>query len=201
MYEAKAAGGNAYRFFDQEMSRRAQTAATLEAELHTALAEGQFVAHYQPMFHARTGAIVAAEALLRWQHPVRGLLGPGAFLRVAEETGMILPIGRWMLGEACRQQARWSREGALVPRVSVNLSALQFERQEMAKVVQEVLAETGVAASALELEIVESVLLNNRAAVADTLRTLRGSACGSRSTISGPATRRCNICATCRWMR
>lgn len=173
MYEAKAAGGNGYRFFNPEMNRRAQDAATLEAELHLAIERGEFMAHYQPMIEARTGEVVSAEALLRWAHPTRGLLAPAAFLPAAEETGLVIPIGHWMLREACRRQVRWQAEGVPVPRVSVNLSALQFQREDMAHVIASVIAETGISPGALEIEIVESVLLTNRAAVADTLREIR----------------------------
>jgi diguanylate cyclase (GGDEF)-like protein/PAS domain S-box-containing protein len=173
MYDAKGAGGNAYRFFHADMNQQAQVAAALEADLHAAIEHQQFELHYQPQVSAKTGAIHSAEALIRWNHPQRGLLAPGTFLKLAEETGLIIPIGAWVLQEACRQLVAWRRDGLDMPYVSVNLSALQFQRQDVFDLVQGALEDSGLDPGSLELEIVESVLVQNRAAVAETLRQLR----------------------------
>ena len=173
MYDAKAAGGNAFRFFHSEMNSQAQTAAALEADLHVAIEHEQFELHYQPQVSSRTGEIVSAEALIRWNHPHQGLLAPGAFLRLAEETGLIIPIGAWVLRESCRQLVAWRHAGVALPHISVNLSALQFQRQDVYELVRSALADTGLDAASLELEIVESVLVQNRIEVAETLRRLR----------------------------
>jgi EAL domain-containing protein (putative c-di-GMP-specific phosphodiesterase class I) len=110
---------------------------------------------------------------LRWNHPVKGRLGPGDFLARAEETGMIIPIGGWVLREACRQLARWRAKGVPVPRVSVNLSALQFQRTDVFALVRQAVLDSRIEPSSLELEIVESLLVANRAAAADTLQRVR----------------------------
>jgi diguanylate cyclase (GGDEF)-like protein/PAS domain S-box-containing protein len=173
MYNAKGAGGDTFRFFRPEMNREAQAIAALEADLHAAIERQEFQLHYQPQFSAKTGAVSSAEALIRWQHPKRGLLPPGDFLRLAEETGLIIPIGGWVLRRACEQLIEWRAQGIEMPRISVNLSPLQFQRQDVLGLVREVLNETGLDASSLELEIVENVLVQNRGAVAETLRQLR----------------------------
>ncbi|SFS04056.1 EAL domain-containing response regulator [Sphingomonas jatrophae] len=173
MYAAKAAGGNTFRFFHHEMNWAAQTAVALEADLHAAIDRQEFELFYQPVSAARTGAIVSAEALLRWNHPVKGRLGPGDFLRCAEETGMIIPIGGWVLREACRQLAAWRARGVPIPRVSVNLSALQFQRTDVFALVRQAVSDSGLEPDCLELEIVESLLVANRQAAAETLQRLR----------------------------
>ena len=173
MYAAKGAGGNSCRTYESEMNRKAQLAAALEADLHGAIEREEFVLHYQPLVSARTGELSSVEALIRWEHPVRGLLGPAAFLRSVEETGMIIPVGAWVMRHACHQLADWRRRGVDVPKVSVNLSALQFQRQDVFALARSALADAGLEPAALELEIVESVLVTNREAVAETLRRLR----------------------------
>jgi diguanylate cyclase (GGDEF)-like protein/PAS domain S-box-containing protein len=173
MYDAKGAGGNAFRFFHSEMNQQAQAVAALEADLHVAIDHQQFELYYQPQTSAKTGEIYSAEALIRWNHPQRGLLAPGAFLRLAEETGLIIAIGAWVLRESCRQLVEWRRDGLEIPHISVNLSPLQFQRQDVFELVRGILADTGLDPASLELEIVESVLVQNREEVADTLRQLR----------------------------
>jgi len=173
MYKAKGAGGNTFRFFHSDMNQQAQAAAAMESDLHAAIEHGQFELYFQPVVAAKTGQIVSAEALVRWNHPQRGLLAPGAFLNVTEETGLIIHIGGWVLREACRQLVAWQREGVNLPRISVNLSALQFQRQDVFELVRSTLADTGLEPGSLELEIVESMLVHNSGEVADTLRRLR----------------------------
>ncbi|RYY37557.1 MAG: GGDEF domain-containing protein, partial [Sphingomonadales bacterium] len=173
MYAAKAAGGNTCRFYHAELSRAAQVAVKLEADLHGAIERGEFELFYQPVAHARSGEIAGAEALIRWNHPVRGRLAPGDFLRCAEETGLIIPIGEWVLRTACRQLAVWQAGGVALPRMAVNLSVLQFQRTDVFALVRDAIAEAGIAPGALELELVESLLVSNREATAETLQRLR----------------------------
>lgn len=173
MYVAKGNGGNAFRFYRPEMNRQAQATAALEADLHAAIERNEFILHYQPQFSARTGEVVSVEALIRWMHPDRGMQSPGVFLKLAEETGLIVPIGDWVLRESCRQVAEWRAAGIDIPCVSVNFSALQFQRQDVFALVTAALDAAGLSPQSLEIEIVESLLLHNREAVADALRRLR----------------------------
>jgi len=173
MYKAKESGGNAFRFFMPEMNQQAQIIAALEADLHAAIEQEQFDLHFQPMFSAKSHEIVGAEALIRWNHPVKGLLHPGDFLKLAEETGLIIPIGTWVLKKACQQLVDWRKAGIDIPQISVNLSPLQFQRQDVYQLAKRILEETGLDPSSLELEIVESVVVRNREAVAHTLTRLR----------------------------
>lgn len=173
MYKAKEAGGNTFRFFMPEMNQQAQQIATLEADLHAAIEHQQFDLHFQPIFSAKSHKIAGAEALIRWNHPEKGLLSPGDFLKLAEETGLIIPIGTWVLKQACQQLVAWRKAGIDIPQISVNLSPLQFQRQDVYQLAKQVLDETGLDPSSLELEIVESVVVRNREAVAHTLARLR----------------------------
>jgi EAL domain-containing protein (putative c-di-GMP-specific phosphodiesterase class I) len=129
----------------------------LELELRRAVTEQQFELHYQPILEAASGAVCAFEALLRWNHPVRGMVAPGEFMAVAEETGLIIPIGEWVVRQACRQAALWPDE----IKIAVNLSPVQFRAVSLVPVIQEALSTAGLAASRLELEITESVLLQS----------------------------------------
>jgi EAL domain-containing protein (putative c-di-GMP-specific phosphodiesterase class I) len=132
--------------------------------------------HYQPLVDLRSGAVVGHEALVRWEHPTRGLLGPAAFVPLAEETGLILGIGEWVLAEACRQTRAWqlARPSAPLLTVSVNLSSRQFTQPDLAATVARVLAESGLSASALELEITETIAMSDAPATGVVLRALRG---------------------------
>ncbi|MDA7418157.1 EAL domain-containing protein [Xenophilus arseniciresistens] len=158
MYYAKDAGGNEVRFFEPAMKTTVTARATLDSELHEALKHNQFVLHYQPQVNGQ-GQVVGAEALIRWQHPVRGLLPPAGFIEVAEQTGLIVPIGLWALEEACRQLDRWSRDARYADLIlSVNVSARQFRRHDFAEEVRNVLIRTGANPTRLKLELTESLL-------------------------------------------
>jgi diguanylate cyclase (GGDEF)-like protein len=125
MYRAKEAGRNTYRFFNEEMNDEAEERLAMHFNLRHALDGGQFVLHYQPQVEIASGRLVGAEALLRWNHPTQGLVPPGRFIPVAEESGLIVPIGEWVLREACREAAGWQRQGMADVVVAVNLSGLQ----------------------------------------------------------------------------
>jgi diguanylate cyclase (GGDEF)-like protein/PAS domain S-box-containing protein len=157
------------------MREKALARLDLEADLERAIQAGEMRMHYQPEVDLRTGKIVGFEALVRWQHARRGLLPPGEFIPVAEETGLILPLGDWGLGEACRQMVAWQQSGheALEgARISVNLSARQFDQADLAQRVRRVLEETGLPAASLRLEVTESSVLSDGAMALETMRAL-----------------------------
>jgi diguanylate cyclase (GGDEF)-like protein/PAS domain S-box-containing protein len=169
LYAAKAAGRNTYRFFDQQMAESARARVRLQHELGQALTANQFVLYYQPQLKLDTGEVVGFEALVRWQHSERGLIGPGEFIAVAEETGQIVPLGNWVLMEACRTAAQWPSH----LRVAVNLSAVQFRSSAVFDLVDEALAGSGLAPERLELEITESALIEDHDGAQATLVALR----------------------------
>jgi len=156
MYRVKEQGKNSYLFFSAVMTDQVRERMALHNDLNKALEKGEFLLHYQPQVNGLTGEIVGMEALLRWQHPVRGLLGPGQFIPLAEESGLIIPIGKWVLREACRQNKCWQEAGHRPLRVGVNLSISQFQQEDLIETVETVLQETGLPAQYLELEITES---------------------------------------------
>ena len=173
MYQAKAAGRNALRFFDPRMQTAVATRAKLESDLRRAIQNDEFVVHYQPQVN-HAGRIVGAESLVRWQHPERGLLPPGQFISVAEETGLILPIGEWVLCSACAQLAAWSRQQAFAHlTLAVNVSANQCRSPAFAHQVLQVLRDTGARPEQLELELTESLLLENKEDIIAKMRTLK----------------------------
>jgi len=159
MYEAKDEGKNNFRFFAAQMTPCAMDSMAIEGELRRALASDEFRLHYQPIFDLRTGEIVSVEALIRWQHPVRGLLPPGEFITVAEDSGLIVPIGAWVLREACRQGATWLQEGFEFQRIAVNLSALQCRHEHFLHDFTEILSDAGIQPDRLQLELVESMAM------------------------------------------
>ncbi len=169
LYRAKSQGRGGFAFFQSEMTAAAQNRRVLELELRDALTHGQFEAYYQPQFNAITGEVSGAEALIRWRHPTRGLVAPNEFISIAEEVGLIVPIGEWMMRQACREAAHW-REGM---RVAVNISAAQFRGNHLAEMVISALAAGGLPPTQLELEITESVLLEETEATLKTLHQLR----------------------------
>lgn len=172
MYSSKGEGRNTLRFYDAQMNEKAKARATVEAELKDALRDGDFVLHYQPQFDVHSGRIVGAEALIRWVHPTRGVIPPSSFIRVAEETNLIAPIGDWVLTEAVRQGRRWKDMG-LNLRVAVNLSGRQFV-DSLTERVQAVLDESGFPAELLELELTESFLVADTEKAVRILHALRG---------------------------
>ncbi|WP_443136730.1 putative bifunctional diguanylate cyclase/phosphodiesterase [Methylobacterium sp. Leaf113] len=169
LYQAKAAGRNTHRVFEPAMEAGLQRRRALEQDLRTAFAAGALEVHYQPILGAGSGQLTGFEALLRWRHPERGFVPPAEFVPLAEETGLIGPIGDWVLGRACAEAAGWP--GHL--RVAVNLSPLQFRDRRLAQGVGRILAEAGLAPERLELEITETVLLAENAANLATLHRLR----------------------------
>jgi len=163
MYVAKFSGRARYQVFDPSMHRRARNLLTIENELRRALDRGEFELRYQPIVSLSGGEIVGFEALLRWRHSERGLVGPSEFIPIAEDTGLIVPIGRWVLREACTQLMRWRKDGFhrddLI--ISVNLSVKQLVQQDFAEEVARIIRETGVSPSFLNLEITESAIIGN----------------------------------------
>ncbi|HQY38469.1 MAG TPA: EAL domain-containing protein, partial [Giesbergeria sp.] len=161
MYQVKARRGNGLCFFDPRMQVAINDRAQLEADLHEALAQKQFALHYQPQFTLE-GCIVGAEVLLRWQHPQRGMVPPGQFIAVAEESDLILHIGLWVLRTACAQMAVWQDEPQCSHlQLSVNVSARQFRHPDFVRQVTDALQETGAKAHLLTLELTESLVLDN----------------------------------------
>ncbi|TAL80398.1 MAG: EAL domain-containing protein [Beijerinckiaceae bacterium] len=172
MYKAKNEGGNLCCFFAVDLQSRARHAAQLDRDLRDALGKDEFRLYYQPQIDLASGRIVGAEALLRWDRGPEGILTPGAFLYRAEENGLILPISEWVLREACREAKAWQRAGLPSMRIAVNLSPLQFRRRTLPLLVARVLAETGLEADYLELELTESIVMHDLDAVADDLKEL-----------------------------
>ena len=175
MYEAKRAGKARFVVFDSSLDEHARERLTLETDLRLALEHDEFLLYYQPIVSVRSGQIGEFEALLRWQHPQRGLLAPGDFIALAEDTGLIIPVGRWVLREACRQMQAWHqqpRHGAPLV-VAVNLSARQFRHATLLEDIAAILKETGLDPQFLKLEITESVVLDSVDSTLSTLRALK----------------------------
>jgi diguanylate cyclase (GGDEF)-like protein/PAS domain S-box-containing protein len=173
MYEAKQGGRNNYQFFRRDMHARLAERQSLEADLRYALGRNEFLLHYQPKFDLQTGRITGVEALLRWQHPQRGMVYPVQFVPIAEECGLILPIGRWVLLEACKQARAWMDAGLGVVPVAVNVSAAEFGAKDFLSGVRAVLIATGVQPQNLELELTESVLMQDAESAVVTLVALK----------------------------
>jgi diguanylate cyclase (GGDEF)-like protein len=173
MYYAKRKGPGVCALFDAAMNDAALHRFTLEAKLRGALERGEFTLHYQPQFDVGSGTISGMEALLRWTHPELGVVAPKDFIPVAEETGLILSIGEWVLRTACRQAKAWLDEGLPVVRMAVNVSGQQFALKGFAVTVASIIEETGIAASMLELEITESVVMKDEAWAETALRELK----------------------------
>jgi predicted signal transduction protein with EAL and GGDEF domain len=169
LYRAKEEGRGAYRFFEAGMDTRAQARRQLELDMRAALMRNEFEVYYQPIYNIETLRIVCFEALVRWNHPLRGIVLPGQFIPLAEETGLIVSLGNWVLRRACQDAAHWSRELA----VAVNLSPAQFGNRELVPSVMAALAEGGLSAKRLELEITESVFLKDSKTTLEILHRLR----------------------------
>lgn len=172
MQKAKAKGGNIACFYAADLQMRARQTAILDKELRNAIAKDEFVLYYQPQVDLATGHIVGAEALLRWQRPGAGLVGPNAFLPRAEENGLILPISEWVLREACMTAKSWQRAGLPPLRVSVNLSPTQFRRRTLPLLVAKILGETGLDPRRLDLELTESIVMHDFDEVTEDLQSL-----------------------------
>ena len=174
MYHAKERGRNTYQFFERAMNARAVERQWIEAGLHRALARQEFVLHYQPKIDLETGTTTGAEALIRWVHPERGLMLPKEFVPIAEDCGLIVPIGQWVLREACRQARAWIDEGRRPMAVAVNISAVEFRDPRFLENVRKVLRDSRLEARYLELELTESSLLQHADSTAFTLQVLKG---------------------------
>lgn len=173
MYFAKRKGPGMFAFFDASMNEAALHRFTLEGKLRGALERGEFTLHYQPQFDVRTGGISGMEALLRWTNDELGVVPPAEFIPVAEETGLILSIGEWVLRSACLQAKSWIDEGLPVARIAVNVSGQQFVLKDFPQLVAAVIQETGIDASMLELEITESVVMKDEAWAEQALAQLK----------------------------
>jgi diguanylate cyclase (GGDEF)-like protein/PAS domain S-box-containing protein len=175
MYRAKAAGGNRFEMFDASMTVAVRQRLDVESDLRRAVDSGQFFLRYQPQIDMVSGQAVAVEALVRWDHPARGEVMPGEFISLAEDTALIIPIGAWVLGQACRQAARWRAElpGRPPMRMGVNVSSRQLAHPGFVTLVRQTLAETGTPACDLELEITESTLISDSGPAVEALQTLR----------------------------
>jgi diguanylate cyclase (GGDEF)-like protein/PAS domain S-box-containing protein len=173
MYNAKDAGRNTYRFFDEQMNLQAHEHLLLQNRLHQALFRAEFYLHYQPQLEIESGRVIGAEALLRWNNPELGEVAPSRFIPVAEDCGLIVPIGAWVMEEACRQALNWQQSGWPELTVSVNLSALQFRRPGLIEMVAGALERTGLPPHLLELELTESILLQDAEGNLDTVRRLK----------------------------
>ena len=181
MYQAKENGRRSFQFFKPAMNVRAVERQFIEEGLRGALERQEFALHYQPKVNLTTGAITGAEALIRWTHPARGSISPADFIPVAEDCGLILPIGAWVLREACAQARIWMDAGLPVASMAVNVSAMEFRAENFLENLFAVLAETGLDPKSLELELTESVLMKHAASAAAILQTLRES--GMRVTV------------------
>ena len=173
MYQAKENGRQSYRFFKPAMNVRAVERQSIEESLRRALERNEFALHYQPKIDLRTGAITGAEALLRWTHPTHGLVSPARFIPVAEDCGLILPIGAWVLREACAQARAWVDAGLPVATMAVNVSAMEFRNESFLKNLTAILAGTGFDPRSLELELTESVLMRHAESTASILQSVR----------------------------
>jgi diguanylate cyclase (GGDEF)-like protein/PAS domain S-box-containing protein len=173
MYHAKKEGRDNYQFFTDDMNTLAVERQSVEAGLRTALERQEFELRYQPKISIATGAIVGVEALVRWRHPQRGLMTPAEFIPIAEETGLIVPMGRWILREACRQARAWQDAGLPPLSVAINVSAVELRGTDFVAGVQAILAETGLDPRYLELELTETFLMLDTVATVDVLRALK----------------------------
>src|SRR5450755_4202357 len=173
MYGAKDSGRNNFRFFAEDMNAQAVERLSLENSLRLALGKKELFLVYQPQMHAATGKVTGLEALLRWQHPDLGLVPPDKFIRIAENSGLIVPIGEWVLRTACAQARKWQDDGLPAISVAVNVSAVQFRQLGFCGLIRKVLRETGLAAHCLELELTESLLLANADVTLSVLRELK----------------------------
>ena len=173
MYRAKAAGRNTYRFHTKQMNADSIERLAISNGIHHALAHEQFSLHYQAQIDLVSGAIIGAEALIRWDHPELGMIAPGRFIPIAEDSGIIVQIGDWVLHEACRQAVAWQQAGIPELTLAVNLSAVQFRRGDLVASVTHALAESGLNPALLELELTESILMQNTEQVLTTVQQLK----------------------------
>jgi len=175
MYQAKENGRQSYQFFKPAMNARAVERQSIEESLRRALERQEFAVHYQPKICMKTGTITGAEALIRWTHPVRGAISPAQFIPVAEDCGLIVPIGRWVLRQACEQARRWQGAGLPTIMMAVNVSAMEFQDEAFLPGLLHILEESGLDPRSLEIELTESALMKRVESTAALLRTLKES--------------------------
>ncbi|OOY42425.1 hypothetical protein BOV91_07015 [Solemya velum gill symbiont] len=173
MYRAKEEGRNNYQFYTEALTYKAFERVLMENNLRQALEKEEFILHYQPQLDLHTGKIVGAEALIRWQQPQLGLISPSRFIPIAEDSGLIMPIGEWVLQEACSQAKKWLDKGIDIGRIAVNVAGPQLQRGRLVEVVQDVLAKCGLPASRLEIEVTESLLMQKTESAIKQLDELR----------------------------
>ena len=173
MYDAKDNGRNNYQFFKSDMNVRAIERQSLENDLRHAVERQQFALNYQPKMNLQTGALIGVEALIRWRHPQRGLVPPAQFIPIAEECGFIVPIGRWVLREACRQARTWQDAGLPPLPIAINISAVELRAKDFVAGVRAILLETGLEPRYLELELTETFLMQDSKSTAAVLRALK----------------------------
>jgi diguanylate cyclase (GGDEF)-like protein len=173
MYQAKEKGRNNFQFYTAEMNRQVNERLQTETSLRRALERDEFEVYYQPRINVRSGALVSCEALVRWRHPERGLLLPEHFIALAEETGLIVPIGEWVLKRACAQARAWQKDGRAQIAVSVNLSMRQFRQEALANDVEDALRESRLDPRLLEMELTESLIMHDTEAAIRILLRLR----------------------------
>jgi diguanylate cyclase (GGDEF)-like protein len=173
MRHAKAQRRDSYRFFSKELNDKSLQRLSMENELRKAIEYGELELHYQPKVDLRSGLLCGAEALVRWRHPQRGVVSPGDFIPLAEESGLIIPLGQWVLRSACRQIREWYGAGLKAPRISINVSSHQVQHRDLARQLQSVLAETGVPASGLCIELTESAIMEQAKETVQVLDTLK----------------------------
>ncbi|WP_311739823.1 EAL domain-containing protein [Bradyrhizobium sp. CB1015] len=169
LYSAKSGGRGAFRFFEPELDQLLRARRNLERDLRKALARSEFELHYQPFVNLKSGETCGFEALLRWHHPERGLVSPGEFIPVAEETGLILPLGEWVLRTACAEAAKWRSD----LKIAINLSPAQFRSKELVSTIAGALAASAIASDRLELEVTETVIMHDSGTVFAALSQLR----------------------------
>ena len=173
LYSAKQHGRNCYELFTPDMALHSQGSLVLETSLRRALANDEFIVYYQPQVDIKSGKVVGLEALVRWQHPELGTVSPAQFIPLAEETGVIVPLGAWVMETACAQVKRWQDEGQTELRLSVNVSLRQFQHADLLVLVTHVLERTGLKATSLELEITESLAVENLDSILSTMQAIR----------------------------
>jgi diguanylate cyclase (GGDEF)-like protein/PAS domain S-box-containing protein len=173
MYHAKSSGRNSYKFYTADLNARAREILAIESQLRFALERDEFVLHYQPQVDMKTGCIIGAEALIRWNHPSLGLLGPVRFIQVAEERGFIVQIGNWVIAEATRQMVAWRQAGLPEVTLAINLSALQFRQPDLAEQVQQALSSHDLPGHALDIEVTESVIMEDAQATIQAIDTMK----------------------------
>ncbi|HEX2525241.1 MAG TPA: EAL domain-containing protein [Geminicoccus sp.] len=174
MHRAKQSGRDTWRFFAEEMNVTAKRTIQLERELRQALTTRQFTVHYQPQMELGSGRIIGVEALVRWNHPSRGMVRPGEFLQVAEDIGLIAPLSNWVLQQACRQLRLWQEQGIEGITMSVNIGPGQFREKGVERQIEQLLAETGIDPCWIDIELTENALFENTAQAMETLRFLAG---------------------------